>query len=105
MELIFIYVWRKGKRKKVFPSWNRRGGCAIKKKVPFRSGADGAVAHTKCFSELTTPSAPFKGASRHFIHGASIPPVPGGEYAFPKSFVNSQFPQKHRNIRNLLPVQ
>ena len=28
---------------RVFPSWNRRGGCAIKKKNPFRNGADGVV--------------------------------------------------------------
>ena len=26
-----------------FPSWNRRGGCATKKKDPFRNGADGVV--------------------------------------------------------------
>ncbi len=51
----------------MFPSWNRRGGCAIKKKIPFRSGADGVVAHKKCFAELTTPSAPSKEASRHFL--------------------------------------
>ncbi len=62
----------------MFPSWNSRGGCAIKKKTPFRSSADGVVAHTKCFAELTTPSAPSKVASRHFLDGASTPPVPGG---------------------------
>src|SRR2546422_11761561 len=29
---------------RVFPSWNRRGGCASKKKArSFRSGADGVV--------------------------------------------------------------
>jgi len=37
----------------VFPSWNRRG--------------DGVVAHTNCFAELTTPAAPSKEASRHFL--------------------------------------
>jgi len=51
----------------VFPSWNRRGGCASKKKLPFRGGADGVVAHTNCFAELTTPAAPSKEASRHFL--------------------------------------
>ena len=51
----------------VFPSLQRRGGCAIKKKVPFRSGADGVVAHTKRFAELTTPAAPTKEASRYFL--------------------------------------
>ena len=60
----------------MFPSWNRRGGCASKKKLPFRSGADGVVAHTNCFAELTTPAAPSKEASRHFLDGASTPPVP-----------------------------
>src|SRR5882724_11857184 len=33
------------------------------------------------FAELTTPAAPLKEASRHFLDGASTPPVPGGEYA------------------------
>jgi len=32
------------------------------------------------FAELTTPAAPSKVASRHFLDGASTPPVPGGEY-------------------------
>src|SRR5436309_14967727 len=32
------------------------------------------------FAELTTPAAPSKEASRHFLEGASTPPVPGGEY-------------------------
>ena len=27
----------------VFPSWDRRGGCAINKMDPFRNGADGVV--------------------------------------------------------------
>ena len=38
------------------------------------------VAHTKCFAELTTPAAPSKEASRHFLDAASTPPVPGGEH-------------------------
>jgi hypothetical protein len=32
-------------RTQTFPLLERRGGCAIKKKIPFRSGADGVVAH------------------------------------------------------------
>src|SRR5437016_6234472 len=32
------------------------------------------------FAELTTPAAPSKEASRHFLDGASTPPVPGGEH-------------------------
>ena len=28
-----------------FPAFSRRGGCAINKKVPFLSGADGAVSN------------------------------------------------------------
>src|SRR5437016_1184521 len=27
----------------IFPSWHRRGGCAIQKTVPFLIGADGVV--------------------------------------------------------------
>jgi hypothetical protein len=34
-------VWEKS----VIPLLVRRGGCAIKKKDPFRNGADGVVAH------------------------------------------------------------
>src|SRR2546426_3554883 len=34
----------------------------------------------KISPQLTTPSAPSKVASRHFIDGASTPPVPGGEH-------------------------
>ena len=46
--------------RRVFPSLQRRGGCAISKKSPFRNGADGVVAHTTRFAELTTPSAPLR---------------------------------------------
>jgi len=47
----------------VFPSWNRRGGCASKKKArSLRSGADGVVimlnVDLERYPELTTPSAP-----------------------------------------------
>src|SRR5215475_39018 len=30
-----------------FPSFSRRGGCAINKKIPFLSGADGVVSNLK----------------------------------------------------------
>jgi hypothetical protein len=57
----------------VFPSWNRRGGCAIKKKAASEAAQTGWSVVTKCFSNavlqhsprLTTPSAPSKEASRH----------------------------------------
>ena len=32
-----------------------------------RSGADGVVAHKKCFAELTTPSAPFRNGTFLFM--------------------------------------
>ncbi|PYS27120.1 MAG: hypothetical protein DMG11_17465, partial [Acidobacteria bacterium] len=62
----------------IFPSLQRRGGCAIKKKAPFRSGADGVVAHTKRFAELTTPATP---------------PSQGGEYIFryARTAINAAF--------------
>jgi hypothetical protein len=52
---------------RVFPSWDRRGGGALKKKFPFRSGADGVVNRDEMFRNaflqhsprLTTPAAPF----------------------------------------------
>src|SRR5437867_1236802 len=40
------------------------------------------------FAELTTPAAPSKVASRHFLDGASTPPVPGGEYPRLTIFAN-----------------
>src|SRR5215468_10795625 len=56
-----------------FPSFSRRGGCAINKKIPFLSGADGVVrkfqqkqgALRGCLRRLrdlllTTPSAPLR---------------------------------------------
>src|SRR5882672_11481319 len=46
--------------RRLFPSLERRGGCAINKTLPFRNGADGVVAHEKRFAELTTPSAPLR---------------------------------------------
>ena len=46
---------------RVFPSLERRGGCAAKKSCEATiARADGVVAHTKCSAELTTPSAPLR---------------------------------------------
>src|SRR5437899_9537786 len=57
---------------RVFPSWNRRGGCAIKKKIPFRSGADGVVRPARLrFRRTDHPGRARKEASRHFLDGAS----------------------------------
>jgi thiamine monophosphate synthase len=59
----------------------RRGGCALKKMSrSLRSGADGVVAHRK-ISRLTTPAAPTKEASRHFLDVASTPPHEEGNRA------------------------
>jgi hypothetical protein len=60
---------RVGLEARVFPSWNRRGGCAIKKKTASEAAQTGWSVVTKCFAmhflqhfpQLTTPSAPFKG--------------------------------------------
>jgi hypothetical protein len=59
---------------RVFPSWNRRGGCAIKKKDSLRSGADGVVSRDETFRnaflqhspQQTTPAAPFNGGFAAF---------------------------------------
>jgi len=53
--------WGKG-----VPLLEQEGWLRHQEKDPFRSGADGVVAHTKCFAELTTPSAPFKGGFAAF---------------------------------------
>src|SRR6266581_8367520 len=54
----------------LFPSSQRRGGCAIKR-MPrsHRSGADGVVSLAKRCSGLTTPSAP------SLRCGAATPPL------------------------------
>src|SRR5882672_5884584 len=56
----------------------RRGGRAIKKKFPFRKGADGVVAHRQCFGmpvcNLACERPPVCGASvasRLFINAAA----------------------------------
>jgi hypothetical protein len=45
----------------VFPSWNRRGGCAIQKKTASEAAQTGwSDRRATVFAELTTPSAPFQ---------------------------------------------
>jgi len=62
----------------------RRGGVAarsIKKaaKRPFSAQTGWSVRRILSFAGLTTPSAPYKDASQHFIDVASTPPLRGGE--------------------------
>src|SRR5439155_20873169 len=79
---------------RIFPSSHRRGGCAVNQeaaKRPFprrRARSASAIARSRnsgqfgaIFSSagLTTPSAPYKDASQHFIDVASTPPLRGGE--------------------------
>jgi hypothetical protein len=76
----------------VFPSSERRGGCATKRMLPKATdyGADGVVSHDELFANAlmkhfparTTPSAPASVAPRLFLDGAATPPVSGGEYVF-----------------------
>src|SRR6266850_6788896 len=71
---------------RVFPSWNRRGGCASKKKArSLRSGADGVVIMVNVAVEtLSGTDHPrlrlHKEASQHFLDGAATPPLRGGEH-------------------------
>src|SRR5438093_8428157 len=58
--------------RRLFPSWDRRGGRAIK--TLERRGRSG-------HSGLTTPSALSNVASQHFLDAQPSPPVPGGDYA------------------------
>jgi hypothetical protein len=52
---------------RVFPSWNRRGGCAIKKKPASEAAQTGwSDRHAYVFAKLTTPAAPFRGGSAAF---------------------------------------
>ena len=70
----------------VFPSLQRRGGRAIKKKNPFRYGTAGVVAHkSRCsirFETWCVSDHPVCAASERelFLNGAATPPVPGGEH-------------------------
>src|SRR5262245_16113289 len=56
-----------------FPSFSRRGGCAINKKVPFLSGADGVVSKFRqqkvrfadIYKETTRLFTNHPGAARH----------------------------------------
>jgi len=69
---------------RVFPSWDRRGGCASKKKArSLRSGADGVVIMVNVdvvmLSGTDHPVCAFKRGCL-FLNGAATPPVPGGEY-------------------------
>src|SRR6267142_1553639 len=63
----------------VFPSWNRRGGCASKKKTrSLRSGADGVVimVHVDVVTLFGTdhPVCGASVASQLFIDAAATPP-------------------------------
>src|SRR5947209_14082605 len=71
-----------------FPSLQRRGGRAIRKKPPFRKGAAGVVAHKSCCETRCEtwpvsdhPVCAASVASHHFINGAATPPLQGGESA------------------------
>src|SRR6185436_14474060 len=79
----------------IFPSWNRRGGCAIKKMLRSdRSGADGVV----------RPALLRRPADRNgsiFIDVAATPPVPGGElpYLSLTAQFESIYPKRIRPMR------
>src|SRR6266403_32212 len=71
---------------RVFPSWNRRGGCASKKKArSLRSGADGVVIMVNVDAvKLSGTDHPrlrlHKEASQHLLDGAATPPLREGEH-------------------------
>src|SRR3989442_12480651 len=76
------------------PSLQSRGGRAIKKKSPFRKGADGVVAQRlHCEMRFETsrvsdhPVCAALVASQHFINGAATPSLQGGECALPIKYV------------------
>src|SRR5207245_5598387 len=80
--------WTRGSDNGI-PSWNRRGGCAIPKMVPFLIGADGVVISDEMFRDAfpTRVSrtdhpvrANFGGLRHHLLDGAATPPLQGGEY-------------------------
>src|SRR6266566_1723677 len=67
------------------PPWQRRGGRAIKKysRSFERRGRGGSFKLQDNSLERTTPSAPVKVASRHFLKGAATPPLPRRGVSFP----------------------
>jgi hypothetical protein len=50
---------------RVFPSWNRRGGCALKKKTASEAAQTGCVSRNETFRNAT-PAAPFNGGFAAF---------------------------------------
>ena len=76
----------------------QEGGCAIKKKMrSLRGGADGAP-------RPTTPSAPFKEASRLLLDVASTPPMSGEEWRtrFVRTLYDRPYFLDSRKIRTLI---
>src|SRR6266850_1876126 len=80
---------------RVFPSWNRRGGCASKKKLrSLRSGADGVVIMINVdvlkLSGTDHPVCAFIRRLRSiFLIGAATPPLRGGNTPSCNSFTPS----------------
>src|SRR6266850_5622964 len=92
---------------RVFPSWNRRGGCASKKKArSLRSGADGVVIMVNV--DVVTLSgtdhpvcALIKEASQHLLYGAATPPLRGGEHPFPAIDSHLRRGRSHEMFRRI----
>src|SRR2546430_16659160 len=89
---------------RVFPSWNRRGGCASKKKArSLRSGADGVVIMVNVdvltLSGTAHPVCAFIRRLRSiFIDGAATPPLRGGEHPslhFLHTFIGRRYRRFH----------
>src|SRR6267142_3356083 len=91
---------------RVFPSWNRRGGCAIKKKArSLRSGADGVVimvnVRVVTLSGTDHPVCAFIRRLRSiFLSGAATPPLRGGEHP-PLQFIHTFIERHYSNGEDL----
>src|SRR5438128_12042120 len=81
-----LYEGVNGLQGRVFPSSERRGGCAIKKMLRsllMKAQTGWSVPDnlsTSTFTIMTTPSAPLRRLRVFFLTGAATPPVPGGEH-------------------------
>src|SRR5882672_885046 len=85
------------------PLLEQEGWLRHSEKDSLRSGADGVVRPARHrFRRTDHPVRAFsKEASRHFLDGASTPPVPGGEhprlmaFAYPLKILNSPLTKEY----------
>src|SRR5256885_16965587 len=93
---------------RVFPSWNRRGGCASKKKArSHRSGADGVVimvhVDVETLSGTDHPVCAFIRRLRSIFLMAQPPLLSGGGEHPSLQFIHTFIDRRYSSESNVLP--